>query len=69
MKIKGANGSTQVKKFMNADLEGGFSFHAEAGSGLPRTRAGKQDARSSSCSTRGLIDPRRVRSSTSTPPT
>jgi hypothetical protein len=32
----------QVKKFKNADLAGGFSFHAEAGSGLPRTRAGRQ---------------------------
>jgi len=42
MKITGSNGAVQVKKFMNADLEGGFSFHAEAGSGLPRTRAGKQ---------------------------
>jgi hypothetical protein len=42
MKIKGSNGSTQVQKFMNSDLEGGFGLHAEAGSGLPRTRAGKQ---------------------------
>jgi hypothetical protein len=42
LKIKGENGAVQVKKFRNADLEGGFSFHAEAGSGLPRTRAGKQ---------------------------
>jgi negative regulator of replication initiation len=57
MKIKGANGSTQVKKFMNSDLEGGFSFHAEAGSGLPRTRAGKQ-ARVEFMLDKGLIDPR-----------
>jgi len=42
LKIVGSNGGVQVKKFRNADLEGGFTFHAEAGSGLPRTRAGKQ---------------------------
>lgn len=41
LKIKGPGGSVQVKKFMNADLLGGFSFSAEAGSGLPRTRAGQ----------------------------
>lgn len=57
MKIKGSNGSTQVKKFMNSDLEGGFSFHAEAGSGLPRTRAGKQ-ARIEFMLDKGLIDQR-----------
>jgi hypothetical protein len=41
LKIKGPGGSVQVKKFLNADLKGGFSFTAEAGSGLPRTRAGQ----------------------------
>lgn len=41
LKIKGPGGSVQVAKFMNADLQGGFSFEAEAGSGLPRTRAGQ----------------------------
>lgn len=41
LKIKGPGGSVQVKKFMNADLLGGFGFQAEAGSGLPRTRAGQ----------------------------
>ena len=42
LKIVGPNGSVQSRKFLNADLQGGFSFRAEAGSGLPRTRAGKQ---------------------------
>ena len=42
LKIIGAGGSVQVKKFKNSDISGGFSFYAEAGSGLPRTRAGKQ---------------------------
>lgn len=41
LKIKGAAGSNQVYHFLNADLQGGFTFHAEAGSGLPRTRAGR----------------------------
>jgi hypothetical protein len=41
LKIRGEGGSIQVEKFLNADLGGGFSFHAEAGSGLPRTRAGQ----------------------------
>ena len=40
-RIRGAGGSIQVKKFYNADLKGGFSFQAEAGSGLPQDRAGK----------------------------
>lgn len=55
LKIKGSNGAVQVQKFLNADLEGGFSFHAEAGSGLPRTRAGKQ-ARIEMMLERQLID-------------
>lgn len=41
LKIKGMGGSNQVYHFMNADLQGGFTFHAEAGSGIPRTRAGR----------------------------
>lgn len=39
--IKGANGSTQVKEFTKADINGGVSISVEAGSGLPRTRAGR----------------------------
>jgi hypothetical protein len=41
LRIIGPGGSVQVKKFHNADLQGKFSFVAEAGSGLPRTRAGR----------------------------
>lgn len=41
MHVKGPGGSVQAKKFLNADLKGGFSYQTEAGSGLPRTRAGK----------------------------
>jgi hypothetical protein len=59
LKIVGAGGSVRVKKFLNTDLEGGFSFHAEAGSGLPRTRAGKQ-ARIEFLLQNQLIDPRQA---------
>ncbi len=41
LKIKGPGGSVQAIKFQNVDLGGGYSFRAEAGSGLPRTRAGQ----------------------------
>ena len=41
LKIRGPGGSVQVQKFMNSDIAGGFGFEAEAGSGLPRTRAGQ----------------------------
>ena len=41
LKISGPGGSFKYKKFLNSDLEGGFDFQAEAGSGLPRTRAGQ----------------------------
>jgi hypothetical protein len=48
-----------VKKFKNSDIDGGFSFHAEAGSGLPRTRAGKQQ-RIEFMLSNGLITPQQA---------
>jgi hypothetical protein len=42
MKIIGPGGTTKAKRFLGSDIDGGFSFYAEAGSGLPRTRAGRQ---------------------------
>ena len=43
IKINGASGgSAQVKRFEQADIEGGITIRAKTGSGLPRTRAGKQ---------------------------
>lgn len=42
LKIRGSGGSVQVKQFMNADIAGNISIKAESGSGLPRTRAGRQ---------------------------
>lgn len=42
LKIRGSGGSTQVKKFTQADIAGGVVVYVEAGSGLPRTRAGRQ---------------------------
>ncbi|MGE5596441.1 MAG: hypothetical protein ACM3S1_10465 [Hyphomicrobiales bacterium] len=41
VQIIGPGGVTKAKRFLGSDIEGGFSFHAEAGSGLPRTRAGR----------------------------
>lgn len=57
LKIKGPGGSVQVRKFLNADIKGGFSFSAEAGSGLPRTRAG-QVAQIKEMIEMGVLDPR-----------
>jgi hypothetical protein len=42
LKIKGSGGSTQVKRFTHADIQGGITVIVESGSGLPRTRAGRQ---------------------------
>jgi hypothetical protein len=42
LKIKGSAGAVQVKKFMNSDISGGFSFYAEAETGLPKSRVGRQ---------------------------
>lgn len=42
LKIRGFAGSTQVKEFTNADIQGGVDVVVETGSGLPRTRAGRQ---------------------------
>lgn len=44
LRIRGAGGSIQVKKFMAADLEGGYTFRPRYGSGLPMSRAAKQQA-------------------------
>lgn len=57
LKVKGPGGSVQVSKFMNADLQGGFSFQAEAGTGLPRTRAG-QTQQIKEMVEMGILDPR-----------
>ncbi|HEX5912702.1 MAG TPA: hypothetical protein VFY54_06195, partial [Rubrobacter sp.] len=42
LKIRGSGGSVQVKRFSQADIDGGVSVNVESGSGLPRTRAGRQ---------------------------
>lgn len=42
LKIRGSGGSVQVQKFTQADINGGVSINVETGSGLPRTRAGRQ---------------------------
>jgi hypothetical protein len=42
VQIIGPGGVTKARRFLGSDIDGGYSFHAEAGSGLPRTRAGRQ---------------------------
>jgi hypothetical protein len=42
MNIRGSGGSVQVKRFSQADIAGGVDLRVETGSGLPRTRAGRQ---------------------------
>lgn len=44
LRIRGAGGSVQVKKFEQADIDGGYVFKTRYGTGLPRTRQGKHDA-------------------------
>lgn len=56
LKVIGPGGTPKVSQFLNSDIEGGFSFHAEAGSGLPRTRAGRQ-ARIESLMALGVVRP------------
>ena len=41
LKIRGSGSSVQAKKFTQADIQGDFDVIVEAGSGLPRTRAGR----------------------------
>lgn len=59
LKVIGSGGIAKVRAFTQADIEGGFSFHAEAGSGLPRTRAGRQ-ARIESLANMGVIQPQQM---------
>lgn len=42
VKIKGSGGTVQVKRFTQADIQGGINIRVESGSALPRTRAGRQ---------------------------
>jgi hypothetical protein len=56
LKIRGSSGGLQVKQFQQADISGNISVHAEVGSGLPRTRAGRQ-ARIESLIQLGVVPP------------
>lgn len=59
LKIRGSGGSVQVQRFTQADIDGGISIHVEAGSGLPRTRAGRQ-ARVQSYVELGILKPEKA---------
>jgi hypothetical protein len=56
LRIHGSGGTSQVKKFKGADIASGIDVIAESGSGLPRTRAGRQ-ARIDAFVDRGVIQP------------
>jgi hypothetical protein len=59
LKIQGSGGGVQVKRFTQADIDGGVSVAVEAGSGLPRTRAGRQ-ARIQSYVEMGILQPQQA---------
>lgn len=42
IRMKGSNGSMAAKKFSAADIKGDIDIRVSVGSGMPRTRAGKQ---------------------------
>lgn len=56
MKLQGAGGASQVKRFTQADIQGGVTVNVEVGSALPRTRAGRQ-ARIMEYVKEGVISP------------
>lgn len=59
LKIRGSGGSVQVQKFTQADIQGGVSINVETGSGLPRTRAGRQ-AQIMTWIDKGIIPPEKA---------
>lgn len=56
LKMIGEGGVTRVRTFQATDVQGGYSFHCEAGSGLPRTRAGRA-ARIEQLMSAGVVSP------------
>jgi hypothetical protein len=56
LKISGAGSQTSMRRFNQADLQGGVNISVETGSALPRTRAGRQ-ARILEYVDRGVIRP------------
>lgn len=59
IKIHGEGGRLSVKRFVQADIDSNVDFHAEAGSGLPRTRAGRM-ARIEQLMKMGILRPEQV---------
>jgi hypothetical protein len=56
IKVRGSGSGVQVKRFSQADIQGGISIRVESGSALPRTRAGRQ-ARVEWLMSQGIIRP------------
>lgn len=59
LKIAGSGSKFKVRQFTRADIQGGVTIRAEAGSGLPRTRAGRQ-AQIMAWVDKGIIPPDRA---------
>lgn len=56
LKIHGEGGRVTVRRFTQADIDSNVDFYAEAGSGLPRTRAGRM-ARVEQLMNMGILRP------------
>jgi len=59
LKVTGTGSKFKVKQFTKADISGGITIRVESGSGLPRTRAGRQ-AQIMSWVEKGMIPPDRA---------
>lgn len=56
-RIMGPGGSVRVREFKNSDIDPGVEFRSEVGSGIPRTRAGRE-ARIKNLVDMQILDPR-----------
>lgn len=58
-RIMGPGGAVRVREFKNSDIDPGVEFRAESGSGIPRTRAGRE-ARIKNLMDMQILDPRQA---------
>lgn len=56
-RIMGPGGAVRVREFKNSDIDPGVEFRSEVGSGIPRTRAGRE-ARIKNLVDMQILDPR-----------
>lgn len=58
-RIMGPGGAVRVREFKNSDIDPGVEFRSEVGSGIPRTRAGRE-ARIKNLMDMQVLDPRQA---------